>query len=275
MAETVRLPLEGKRIVITRAALQGEVLAKELFARGAIPILLPLVEFADPVDFAPLDAAIGRIEQFDWMIFTSAQAVRSVVARGKNLRRSLHQAGSKLRIAAVGPATAEAIRQAGLLVEFVANTQNGVGLANELGERLGERKVLLPRGDRANPDLPAALKRHNAQVTEVIAYRTLRPSEVDKQNLDRIVDGEADAVLFFSPSAVQHFVELFGVEHLRSLQDSVAITAVGPVTAAALLQADVRRIVVAPDTTAASVLQELEKHFAHTVKQLPAGAKQG
>ena len=275
MAEPVRSPLEGKRIVITRAAVQSEALSAELSARGAIPVLLPLVEFADPIDFEPLDAAIRRIEQFDWMIFTSAQAVRSVVARSKHLGRALHQAGSRLRIAAVGPISADAIRQAGLPVEYVANAHNGVGLADELGGRLGERSVLLPRSDRANPELPAALKRHNAQVTGVVAYRTLRPSELDKQNLGRIAAREADAVLFFSPSAVQHFVDLLGAEHLRGLQDSLAITAVGPVTAAALRQCNVQRIVVAADTTAASVLQELEKHFAYTVKQLPAGAKRG
>ena len=273
MAEASPSALDGRRIVITRSAAQSEMLAKELSARGAIPVVLPLVSFADPDDFAPLDRAIEEIQQFDWIILTSAQAVRAVVKRGEELERSLMRSGSKLRIASVGPVTAEAARQAGLPVEYVAETHTGAALAEELGDRLQGAKVFLPRSDRANPDLPAALKRRGAQVTEVIAYRTLKPTDVDQRNLRQIAEGAADAVLFFSPSAVQHFAELFGGEQLRALQDKLAITAVGPVTANVLRQAGVGRTVLAGDTTAAAVVNALEKHFAGTVKRAPAGTK--
>jgi len=265
--------LAGKRIIITRSAAQSEALARELTGRGAIPVLIPLVSFVHPEDFAPLDAAIAEIERFDWMILTSAQAVRAVVRRGKELKRSLLGSESKLRIASVGPVTAEAARRAGLPVEYVAGTHTGVALAEELANRLQDARVFLPRSDRANPDLPRALKRHGAQVTEVIAYRTLRPTAVDERNLRQIAEGAADAVLFFSPSAVQHLVELFDGEQLSSLQDKLAIAAVGPVTANALRDAGVQRIVLAGDTTAAAVVEALEEHFAATVKQAQAGAK--
>ena len=273
MAEASPSALDGRRIVITRSAAQSEMLAKELSARGAIPVVLPLVSFADPEDFAPLDRAIEEIQQFDWIILTSAQAVRAVVKRGKELERSLIRSGHKLRIASVGPVTAEAARQAGLPVEYVAETHTGAALAEELGDRLQGAKVFLPRSDRANPDLPPALQRRGAQVTEVIAYRTLKPTDVDQRNLRQMAEGAADAVLFFSPSAVQHFAELFGGEQLRALQDKLAITAVGPVTANVLHQAGVGRTVLAGDTTAAAVVNALEKHFAGTVKRAPAGTK--
>jgi uroporphyrinogen III methyltransferase/synthase len=207
------------------------------------------------------------------MILTSAQAVRAVVKRGEELKLSLTLSESKLRIACVGPVTSDAARQAGLSVEYVAETHTGAALAEELGNRLQGAKVFLPRSDRANPDLPPALKRHGAQVTEVIAYRTLRPTAVDERNLRQIAEGAADAVLFFSPSAVQYFVELFGGEQLRALQDKLAIAAVGPVTANALREAGVLRTVLARDTTAAAVVEALEEHFAGTVKQASAGAK--
>jgi len=274
VAEAFANPLAGKRVVITRSAAQSEELARELAARGAIPVVLPLVSFANPEDFAPLDAAIAVVEQFDWMILTSAQAVRAVVRRSGDLNRSANRFGGKLRIACVGPVTAKAARQAGLPVEFVAETHNGVALADELGSRLEGSRVFLPRSDRANANLPAALKRHGAHVAEVIAYRTLRPREVDQRSLTKIAAGEADAVLVFSPSAVQHFAELFGNEQLGMLQGKLAITAVGQVTANVLREAGVRRIVVARDTTAASVIEALEEHFAGMVKQAPAGAKQ-
>jgi uroporphyrinogen-III synthase len=117
------------------------------------------------------------------------------------------------------------------------------------------------------------LRRHGAEVTEVIAYRTLRPTPVEERNLRQIADGTADAVLFFSPSAVHHFAELSGGEQLRALQDKLAITAVGPVTANALREAGVQRIVLAGDTTGAAVVEALENHFASTVKQAQAGVK--
>jgi uroporphyrinogen III methyltransferase/synthase len=275
VAELAQPPLEGKRIVITRAAEQSEALSKQLSALGAIPVILPLVAFAEPEDFSALDEVMAQAQRFDWMIFTSGQAVRAVVARSESLKIPLSRAGSKVMIAAVGPASAESVRQAGLAVEYVANVHNGVALANELGERLRGRKVLLPRSDRANPDLPAALKNHGALVTEVVAYRTLQPTDVDKQNLGRIAAGKADAILFFSPSAVHNFAELTGVEQLRGLQDRLAITAVGPVTAGALRDAGAERFVVAADTTTAAVVHALEQYFAGATRQSAAGVKRG
>ena len=267
--------LTSKRVVITRAAVQSEALALELSSRGAIPIVLPLIQFAVPEDFAPLDAAIQQMERFDWLIFTSAQAVRAVVKRSTETERPVIRTGNKLRIAAVGPVSAEAAREAGLPVTYVAETHSGVVLAEELGNRLKDCKVLLPRSDRANPELPVTLERFGAQVTEVIAYRTIRASEVDKESLRKMAEGEADAILFFSPSAVQEFAGLYGSEQLKSLQDKLAITAVGPVTANALSAAGVQRMVLAGDTTAAAVMQTLEEHFSDLAKHASAGVKRG
>jgi uroporphyrinogen III methyltransferase/synthase len=273
VSESFQSSLAGKRVVITRAAARSEDLTRELSARGATPVLFPLVSFAEPDDFAPLDRAIAEVEQFDWLILTSAQAVRAVIERAADLRQPLVGTECRLRVACVGPVTADSARKANLPVEYVAETHNGVALANELGSKLPGAKVLLPRSDRANPDLPRALMRFGAQVTEVIAYRTLRPVDTDQHELKKMVDGQADAILFFSPSAVQHFAGLVGAGELRRIQGKLAITAVGPVTATALREAGVERAVVAQDTTAVSVLAALEEYFA-AAKAAPAGAKQ-
>jgi uroporphyrinogen III methyltransferase / synthase len=275
VAELAGSPLEGKRIVITRAAAQSGALSKQLAALGAIPVILPLVAFGELEDFSALDEAIAQVKRFDWMIFTSGQAVRAVTARSECLKIPLNRTGSKAMIAAVGPASAEAVRLAGLPVKYVAKVHNGVALADELGDRLLGRSVLLPRSDRANPDLPEALKKHGAQVTEVVAYRTLQPTEVDKENLGRIAAGGADAILFFSPSAVHNFAESAGTEQFRGLQDRLAITAVGPVTARALRDAGAERFVVAADTTTAAVVHALEQYFAGATRQSAAGVKRG
>jgi len=274
VAEKTLSALAGKRIVITRAAAQCETLSKELSLRRAIPVMLPLISFADPEAFEPLDEAIHEMGRFDWLIFTSAQAVRAAAARCETLGLSLAQEGSRTQVAAVGPVSADAVRAAGLFVTYVAKTHSGVALAAELGERLRDRTVLLPRSDRANPDLPSALKQYGALVTEVIAYRTLHSSQFDRKVLQRVAAGEAEAVLFFSPSAVQHFGELVGIEKLKTLEREMALTAVGPVTAGALKKIGVRQLLTSADTSAKSVLDALEKHFAEDVKRPHAGARQ-
>lgn len=261
--------------MITRAAAKTEALAKAIRERGAVPIEWPLIEFSAPEDLGPLDNAIARIQQFDWLIFTSGEAVREVHRRCKELGQSLAQAGSNLSIAAVGPVTAGEVRKIGLQVSYVAQKHSGVALANELGSKLQGSSVLLPRSDRANPDLPAALKRYGAQVTEVVAYRTVKAKGMDQEKLRECINRQVDAILFFSPSAVQHFAELVGGEQFRRIQDMLAMTAVGPVTANALREAEIQRTVVATDTTAASVIEALEKHFAAKTKVVPAGAKRG
>jgi uroporphyrinogen-III synthase len=260
MAE-IRSPLAGKRIVITRAALQSSELFEKLSGSGAIPILLPLVSFAAPEDYAPLDAALLQWSRFDWVMFTSAYAVQAVMGRAARLGRKLTNSEPP-HIAVVGPATREKVEKVGFRVEHMAQTHIGTALGQELRDRLGGKRVLLPRSDRANPDLPSALQNLGAQVTEVIAYRTLRPTHADKEKLARVSRGEADAILFFSPSAVQNFVELSGRKQLVTLQHRVAMTAIGPVTAGALRDAGVHRIVLAPEPSAAAVLQALESRFA-------------
>jgi uroporphyrinogen-III synthase len=272
VGEKVPSPLQGKRVVITRAAEQSATLEKELSARGAIPEVVPLVAFAEPEDFSHVDAALASLDDFDWMIFTSAQAVRSLTRRAERIGKSREVWKEKPWVACVGPATATAAREAGFLVEFVARTHNGVGLAGELGGRLKGAKILLPRSDRANPDLPAELQRQGADSTEVVAYRTLK-SSLGENSLKKITEGEADAILFFSPSAVHHFSDLFGRHKLRSLQDKLVVAAVGPVTANALREAGVQRMLIAPDTTSASVIEALEERFGATLNQAQAGAK--
>jgi uroporphyrinogen-III synthase len=262
LVEASASPLAGKRIVITRAALQSSELFDKLSGSGAIPILLPLISFGAPDDYAPLDAALSQWNKLDWVMFTSAFAVQAVVGRAARLRRNLAAGTPPPHIAVVGPVTGGKATQAGFAVEHTAQTHLGVALAQELAKRVKGKRVLLPRSDRANPDLPLALTANGAHVIEVVAYRTLRPADADQERLARVARGEADAILFFSPSAVHSFLELSGKKQLSILQDRMAITAIGPVTARALQDAGVRRIVQAAEPTASAVVDALESRFA-------------
>ena len=271
MDNSISTSLAGKRIAITRAARQSAELLEKFEKLGALPTLLPLVSFAAPEDFAPMDAALDQLEQFDWIIFTSENAVRAVVKRASVRGNLRNVAGRRSRAAAVGPTTAAAAQRAGFLVDYQAKTHSGVALAHELGKRVQSQSILLPRSDRANPDLPKLLRDYGAEVTEVIAYRTVTPVNLDRDKIAGIVNGESEALLFFSPTAVEHFAAIVGDKMLSVLQDRLAITAVGPITANALHQAGVKTMIVAEDTTSDAVIAALEQHFADIAKVAAAG----
>jgi uroporphyrinogen-III synthase len=274
VASAIVSPLSGKTIVVTRAAAQSDPLCAELNARGAKVKLLPLISFAPPEDYSAMDAALKRLESFDWLLFTSANAVQAVEERRKVVGDGTGPSCTNPRVAVVGPATAEAAAGAGFSVDFVAAHHSSAGLLEELGESLRSRKVFLPRSDRANPDLPTALRGIGATVTEVVAYRTLPPSKADRERvLDGLKDG-VDGILFYSPSAVQSFLELVGHEKLEKMQGRVLMVAIGPTTAGTLSAAGVQRIAWAADTTTKSVIEALEGHLSRMRKR-SAGAKEG
>jgi uroporphyrinogen III methyltransferase / synthase len=254
-------PLFGRRIVITRAVEQSSDLVATLERRGAIPISLPLVTFSIPDNFAPLDAALCRWQEFDWVLFTSANAVQAVAQRAAVTNLDILRQSNRPQIAAVGPATNDAAVEAGLHVAHVAKTHLGTALAEELAQELHNKSVLLPRSDRANPDLPAALKKLAANITEVIAYHTLPPRDVDRVRATKVLDENSDAVLFYSPSAVKNLADLLGRESLAQLQNKIIIAAVGPVTTAALHDHGVTKNITASNTTTDAIISALENHF--------------
>jgi uroporphyrinogen-III synthase len=263
--------LSGKRVVITRTPRQSLELAERLTALGALPVALPLVAFTAPEDYRPLDEAIARLDDFDLVIFTSENAVRAVVKRADVRGIIMNVPGRRSRAAAVGPTTAAAARQAGFRVDYQASTHSGAALAHELGQSLHDQSVFLPRSDRANPELPQLLRQYGADVSEVIAYCTVVPVNLDHEKIAAIQQGDADAILFFSPTAVEHFLSVISGAMIQALQHKIALTAVGPITAAALHQAGVKTLLVAEDTTADAVIGALEKHFADTATPSAAG----
>jgi uroporphyrinogen-III synthase len=266
--------LREKIVLVTRAAAQSGELCEELSARGARVKLLPLVSFPPPENYDALDAALTGMETFDWVLFTSANAVQAVERRGNELNRGPNRAVKLPRAAAVGPVTADAAEAAGFSVEYVAADHSGAGLARELGEELRNKNVFLPRSDRANPELAAALRRCGALVTEVVAYRNLPPSMMDRQKLSESLGDGVDSILFYSPSAVQNFLELLGRERLGTLQGRVLMVAIGPTTANALSAAGIQRIARAADTTTKAVVEALEGHLARTKKRSAVGVKE-
>jgi uroporphyrinogen-III synthase len=262
-------------VVVTRAEGQSQELCEQLQARGAQVKLLPLIAFAPPESLAELDAALKQLESFAWILFTSANAVQAVARRQGELNGTAFPPAKHPKIATVGPATSRAAEDAGFAVEYVAAEHSGLALAEELKEEVRGKSVFLPRSDRANPDLPEALRRAGAKVTEVIAYRTMPPSKADRERVNSAFKEDVDGVLFFSPSAVGNFLELLDKKRLEKLQGRAVMVAIGPTTAGALSGAGIARIAWATETTTDAVVRALEGHLSRTRLRSNAEAKRG
>lgn len=267
--------LAGKRVVVTRAAEQSGALVAALEAHGAIAVVLPLIAFAPPDDVEKLDEAVRKFGEFDWIFLTSQNALRALEESCLRSRLLLREALGNTAVAAVGPATAEAAGEAGVRVDYVASKHDGVSLAQELASEVKGKRVILPRGDRANPELVHALRELGAQVTEVVAYKTVRAENAAETVSKTLMNERPDAILFFSPSAVRHLQELIGEEKFHTLSEQSVFTAIGPVTGRALRSFGVARIVQAEDTTVEGTLRGLAEYFGQVRSVLPAGAKHG
>jgi uroporphyrinogen-III synthase len=264
--------LAGKRVVVTRAPEQSESLVRALEAEGAAVVPMPLVGFRPPDDIGLLDEALQDLRRYDWILLTSQNAVRALLERGETPKISLAQAVGGLYVAAVGPATAGAASQSGLHVDYVAAKHQGSALVEELAERIRGQRVLLPRSDRANPELVEKLARVGAQVTDVVAYKTVRPVEQIASAARAMAAKGVDAVLFFSPSAAHHLQDILGDERFREFSGRTLFAAIGPVTEQALRKMNAPHVVMAKDTTVIAAVTVLQDYFMARHLKLPAGA---
>ena len=248
-------------MVVTRAPEQSGELIRQLEELGAEVLHLPVVRYEPPLDSGPLERAVADLASFDWLILTSQNAVRffTETVRGK-FGMSLDSGVPLPRVAAVGPATAAAAREAGWEVAYIAGRFEGKALAAELGERVKGCKVLLPRSDRARADLPELLRANGAQVTEVVAYRTIDADLNDSVAVEKICAGQVDSITFASPSAFHALVRAIG-PRLREVAGRVVLVAIGPVTAEAIKAAGYDARVVADESTAGGLTAAIADYF--------------
>lgn len=263
-------PLAGKQIVVTRAPEQAEELVRALEQHGADVILLPTVCFAPIKDSQSLDSAIKNVKHYDWMLFTSANAVRFFCERCRDLGtdwKSLQP--PRPFVGVVGPATAKAASAEGLRVDYVARNRDGESLARELAHSFAGRAVLLPRSDRSDDRLPMALREAGAQVTEVTAYRTTAPEMPDPKILNRVRRAEVDAIVLASPSAFQNLSLFLGGADLAALSICIQFVAIGSTTANAMREAGIRVAIEASEPSPKGLAEAIAgfyQHHASTVR---------
>lgn len=223
--------LLAKRIVVTRAAAQAAPLLDKLRAAGAIPVATPAIQILPPDDATPLRDALSRLADFDWLIVTSSNGVRALLA----LRDASADWPASLRVAAVGSGTVRTFSDAHIRVDFQPSTALADALGRELPLTPGDA-VLWPRGDLAATDLSSALAARGARVTDVVAYRTV--ADIGLLGIvDALRDRRVDAITFSSASTVRHVVEGLAAAGVRidKLPNDTRplIVCIGPVTAAA------------------------------------------
>ena len=258
--ETAR-PLAGRLIVITRPKAQAASFAAMLEAGGARVLVAPTIVIEPPPSWAPLDDALRRAREYDWAVFTSVNGVAMVKARLSALGLEAMALGH-CRIAAIGPATAEALSAMGLKAVVVPDEYVAEELARALSAlvRPGQQ-ILLARASETRVLLVRELRQLGAQVDEVPAYRT-EPAWQDMAELKKALQArEVDAVTFTSSSTVRHFVSTFAPGELERLMAGVTVACIGPITRATAAAAGLEPEVVAEEYTIAGLAVALEKHY--------------
>lgn len=234
-AENEPGPLAGRRILITRASAQAGRLSAELAKFGAEPVEVPAIEIAPPESFGALDASLREHRSYDWLIVTSANAVRAVLERSAALGIAPEEL-AHLKIAAVGSTTSRAVREAGLSVDVIPKEYVAESLVDALGTQAAHKRVLIARAAVARDVIPEALAAQGAQVTIAEAYRTVVPQDSVEKISAVFSSYSPDAATFTSSSTVTNFFRLLreaGCER----PSAMSAVSIGPVTSQTLRDA--------------------------------------
>jgi uroporphyrinogen III methyltransferase/synthase len=256
-------PLSGRRIVVTRSHEQAGELIDMLEERGAEAILAQAIRIVSAEDAEPLDRACSAAGTFDWIIFSSANAVdffmRRLLALGDV--RDLHG----VRLCTVGPSTGSRLQRYGIRVDLTPAEFRADALLEALtaSGTLDGQRILMPRADIARDRLAEELRAAGADVTDVVAYRTVAASP-DGGNYDvyrMLLDRQIDAVTFASASAVRNFVAMLGQDQAADLLQSTVVASIGPVTAEAAQQLGIVTRVMPARYTIPDLVDALVEHF--------------
>jgi uroporphyrinogen-III synthase len=251
-----RHSLTGTRILVTRAEERNGPLCSLLRARGAAVVHWPAYRIV-PGPRRSLRKALTAGERYDWIVFTSANAVRAVAACGRSLP-------VRVRVAVVGEATAEAVRAEGWPIHLRPRHANGLALARSLIRRgVRGRRVLLPQSERASPELAEALAAAGAHIERVIAYR-LEPLRRANGSARRRERSRLDAITFTSPSTIDGLESRLGAGRTRALLAQTPAIVIGATTARALAKRGVRAARQARPTTLEGLVSAVERTLSES-----------
>jgi uroporphyrinogen III methyltransferase/synthase len=262
-----RLPLFGKRVLVTRAREQAGGAAALLRERGADPVIVPTIEIHPPSDpSAMIDAVQAMHERYDWVVLTSANGVDRLWAETKRQGKDARAFG-RAKLAAVGPGTAAAFERYGLVPDVVAKEYRGEALAAEVLAAMNASggtkvRVLVARAEVARDVVPDALRAAGCEVDVVAVYKTRSPPRALLEGLSALLEGgEIDAVTFTSSSTVEHLCDALEARAAELLART-CVASIGPITTETAKKRGIRVDVAAEVSTIAGLVTALEKYFA-------------
>ena len=252
-------PLFGKRVLVTRSRTQASVLSEMLAQEGAEPVEVPTIEFSPIDDHSHIDSAIGSLHNYSSVIFTSANGVEAFFRRLRALERDSRVFGG-VKVGAIGPATAAALAQYGIVADFVPPqyVSEAIVQAMEMLDLKGAR-VLLPRADIGRDELADGLARLGAQVEQLSVYRTFMPEDSRERARDLLRDGNIDLVTFTSSSTVRNLLNLLDDD--SSLLGGTLVACIGPITARTAQETGLQVDIVAQEYTIAGLVRALKEYF--------------
>ncbi len=230
-------PLFGQRVLVTRTRQQASDLSARLAELGAQVLEAPTIELAEPDDWTSIDQVLQHIPAFDWLVFTSANGVRATWTRLRTLGFDARHFGAS-SIAALGPATAEALEVIGITPDLVPEKFVGEELAAALKSHIGSAEIadksfLLLRADIARPVLWEELEKAGGRVQDVAIYQTKLPDALPEEILSALRNDEIDWITFTSASTASNLQMLLD-EELRQKVSRMKRASIGPITTAAL-----------------------------------------
>ena len=252
-------PLFGKKILVTRSRSQASKLTTALEELGAECIEAPAIKIVPPVDnYEALDKAIGQLDKYNWLIFTSTNGVEHfwhrLVAGGKDARVLY-----KARICAIGAATAQALASHGITADVVPERYQAEGIIEALdNELIAGTKILIPRAAEARALLPEALTKAGAQVDVVVAYETVMGDAEAVEIRDSLAKGEIDVVTFTSSSTVENLLKILKEPELLK---EAQLAAIGPITAETMQKNGLTADIVAAEYTIEGLVQSIKEAF--------------
>lgn len=258
-----RRTLFGKRVLITRSRSQTSRLRTLLNQAGANAVELPTIKIGPLEDFSELDSTLTKLQEYDWVIFASANAVESVFERLESQRKDA-RALAGTSVGAIGPATAEALSRRGIAADFVPSRPVSEAALRELSNRdWNGVSVLLPSADIGRDELEKGLAAMGARVNRLAAYRNVPVEGVNdlakEAFKEAFIDG-VDVVTFTSSSTVRNLVAMLDGD-LKVLESSF-IACIGPVTAATARELGLRVDLEASIPTIEGLVDALTNHFS-------------
>ena len=251
-------PLFGKTIIVTRSRDQASEFSEQLIELGANVLEYPTINITSPDDFGPLDRELDSLESTDWLIFTSVNGVDAFFNRIFELGRDVRDLKG-VKICSIGPSTTERIKGFHVSIDcqppkYVAES---VVEALKKVEELKGKRFLMPRTDIARSYVPEELRKLGAEVSDIVAYKTVLATDGDNIVLDKLKDGEVDIVTFTSASTVKNFVKIIGEDNLSAFKNNVQFASIGPITNESAEEMDIDISIKAEEYTIPGLVQAI------------------